>query len=204
MNSHLLQGLAAVLHVLARPRHLLLPGHRHRRHDLLVLGEFLQQLLGVDVLLVGQHLPQHLHLCPQLPDDLGVLVLVDDGVVGDPLGPVRVPQGGESLLVVIVSGGDGGHHHSPGVAPEVVLQQPGERGVSVGDEGVFGLAVGQLGDDEAEGGEGLVDVGALLQSLPLGPGLVGSLRPGKVDQGDSGDLHSLHSAVSVTDRQAQQ
>ena len=57
MNSHFLQSLAAVLHVLTRPRHLLLPGHRHRRHDLLVLGEFLQQLLGVDVLLVGQHFP---------------------------------------------------------------------------------------------------------------------------------------------------
>ena len=178
MNSHLLQGLAAVLHVLTRPRHLLLPGHRHRRHDLLVLGEFLQQLLGVDVLLVGQHLPQHLHLCPQLPDDLGVLVLVDDGVVGDPLGAVRVPQGGESLLVVIVSGGDGGHHHSPGVAPEVVLQQPGQRGVSVGDEGVFRLAraaVSQLGDDQAERGERFVDVGSFLQSFTDGAGFDGPL-----------------------------
>ena len=55
----------------------------------------------------------------------------------------------------------------------------------------------QFADDQAECSEGLVDVGALLESVPLGPGLVGPLRPGEVHQGDPGHLGASHPRVRV-------
>ena len=68
-----------------------------------------------------QHLLEGLHLGPQLADDPRVRILVDDGVVEDPLGPVGVPERAEGLLVVVRGGRHGGHHHSFGVAAKIVL-----------------------------------------------------------------------------------
>lgn len=65
---------------------------------------------------------QCLHFLAQFPDDLGVGVFVDDGVVDDPLGSVRVPQGGQRLLVVVGRRGHRGHHDCATVASEVVLE----------------------------------------------------------------------------------
>ena len=65
------------------------------------------------------------------------------------------------------------------------LEEPGEDTVPVGHKLVLGLGVGllrQLGDDQAKGGQGLVDVGALLQPLTHGPGLHSSLATGQIHQ----------------------
>ena len=70
----------------------------------------------------GQLLAEHLHLVAQVPDDPGVGVLVDDGVVDDALGAVGVAQRGQRLLVVVGGGADGGHHHRLAVAAQVVLK----------------------------------------------------------------------------------
>jgi hypothetical protein len=69
-----------------------------------------------------EHLFECLHFRPELADDLGVGVLVDDGVVHDLLGAVGVPQGRQGLLEVVAGGGDGGDHHRPTVAAQVVLR----------------------------------------------------------------------------------
>ena len=71
------------------------------------------------------------------------------------------------------------------------LQQPGEHAVPVGHELVPGPGarlLGQLGDDEPQGGEGLVDVGPLLQPLAHSSSLDGPLAPGEVHQADPAHL----------------
>ena len=57
----------------------------------------------------------------------------------------------------------------------------------------------QFADDQTKCCEGLVDVRALLESVPLGPGLVGPLGPGEVHQGDPGHLGARHPGVCVTE-----
>ena len=61
------------------------------------------------------------------------------------------------------------------------LEVPGEHAV---------LGLGQLGDDQAEGGQGLVDVGALLQALAHDAGLDGPLAAGQVHQADLAHLET--------------
>ena len=71
------------------------------------------------------------------------------------------------------------------------LEEPGEDAVPVGHKLVLGLGVGllgQLGDDQAEGCQGLVDVGALLQPLTHGPGLDGSLAASQIHKADFAHL----------------
>ena len=60
------------------------------------------------------------------------------------------------------------------------LEEPGEPGVPVRD--VLGPAVHQGGDDVAQGGQGEVDLGGLLQSVPSRLSLALSLTAGKVNQ----------------------
>ena len=77
---------------------------------------------GLSYRSVLEHLLKGFHLSPQLPDDLGIGVLVDHGVVDDLLGPVGVPQRGQGLLEVVPSRGNRCHHHGPAVAAQVVLE----------------------------------------------------------------------------------
>ena len=65
-------------------------------------------------------------------------------MVDNTLGAVGIPESGECLLVVVGGGADGGHHHRLAVATEVVLEQPGQSGVSVGDVRAFPLLSGRL------------------------------------------------------------
>mmetsp|Transcript_42244 Transcript_42244/g.66166 ORF Transcript_42244/g.66166 Transcript_42244/m.66166 type:complete len:212 (-) Transcript_42244:41-676(-) len=51
-------------------------------------------------------------------------VLIDFGFIFDVLRPIRVPEGGDSLVIVVVSGPHVGHHDSLGVSSQGVLQQP--------------------------------------------------------------------------------
>ena len=60
------------------------------------------------------------------------------------------------------------------------LEEPGQSGVPVGD--VLGAAVHQGGDDVAEGGQGEVDLGGLLQSVPGRLSLALPLTASKVNQ----------------------
>lgn len=71
---------------------------------------------------LGELLPQLLHFLPELPDDSGVGVFVDDGVVDDALGSVGVTQGGQRLVVVVGGGADGGDHGGAAVSSQAVLQ----------------------------------------------------------------------------------
>mmetsp|Transcript_17033 Transcript_17033/g.64473 ORF Transcript_17033/g.64473 Transcript_17033/m.64473 type:complete len:496 (-) Transcript_17033:7-1494(-) len=105
----------------------------------------------------------------------GILgVLVDLGLVLDPLGAVRVPQRGQRLVVVVPGRPAVGDHHRLGVAAQAVLQQPRELGVAVRDVGRLGVDQGR--DDVAQRREGEVDLRGFLETnargarlgLPLG------------------------------------
>ena len=69
-----------------------------------------------------EHFLESIDFGSQLPDDPGVGILVDDGVVLDALGPVGVAQGGQGLLVVVGGRGHRGDHHSLAVASKIVLK----------------------------------------------------------------------------------
>ena len=45
----------------------------------------------------------------------------------------HLPESGECLFVVVRSWTDGGYHDSLAVPPKVVLEQPSECGVTIGD-----------------------------------------------------------------------
>lgn len=47
------------------------------------------------------------------------------------VGVTDVPEGAEGLLVMQVCWADGGKHGCLGVAPQTLLQEPGEGGVTV-------------------------------------------------------------------------
>ncbi len=107
---------------------------------------------------------------PQLGDDVLVLRHVVGHVqhvlahlVRYVLGPVGVDEGVPGLVPVAVGRADVGHHDGVAVAGERVLEEARQLGVAVVD--VPGLALGQGVDAVAQGKQGAVDVGALLQSL---------------------------------------
>mmetsp|Transcript_17034 Transcript_17034/g.64481 ORF Transcript_17034/g.64481 Transcript_17034/m.64481 type:complete len:407 (-) Transcript_17034:213-1433(-) len=118
----------------------------------------------------------------------GILgVLVDLGLVLDPLGAVRVPQRGQRLVVVHVGGADGGNHDGARVAAERVLQKQRQRRVAVGNLlGPLGgvAVVGQRRNNVAQRRERHVDGRALLEARAGGARGVGTLRPRKIDQVD--------------------
>lgn len=58
----------------------------------------------------------------QLPDDPGVRVFVDDGVIDDPFRPIGVSQRAERFLVVVGCRRDGRDHHGFAVTSQVVLK----------------------------------------------------------------------------------
>ncbi|RUS88914.1 hypothetical protein EGW08_003353, partial [Elysia chlorotica] len=192
---------------------LLLPGLGHFLHEFLRLGEALRQVRLAERLTCLCCLElslEHLHLLAQLADDAGVGVLVDHGVVDDPLGAVSVAQSGKRLLVVVCRGADGGHHDRLAVASQrAYLQEPGEHRVPVGHKLVLVLAAARLvsqgRDDQAEGGQRsdaghkqfwlyrlLVDVASLLEAVAHGPSLLGALTASQVHQGQLADLLAGH------------
>lgn len=105
---HRLRETAAVLHR---------PPHKPPRRPAARAGSR-HSNLGLRQLLL-----QFLHFLPELSDDPGVGVFVDDGVVDDALGPVGVTQGGQRLVVVVRRGADGGDHGGAAVPPEAVLRR---------------------------------------------------------------------------------
>jgi hypothetical protein len=78
------------------------------------------------------------------------------------------PQRAERLVVVPVRRPHVCDHDGLGVAPQAVLQQARQLGVAVGH--VAALAVDEGRDHVAEGGEGEVDLDALLQAVAWGGG----------------------------------
>ena len=58
-------------------------------------------LLVIDVVVIS---PQHFDLLPQLSDDPGVGIFVDDGVIDDAFGSVRVSQRRQRLFVIVGGG----------------------------------------------------------------------------------------------------
>mmetsp|Transcript_104076 Transcript_104076/g.333671 ORF Transcript_104076/g.333671 Transcript_104076/m.333671 type:complete len:345 (+) Transcript_104076:2513-3547(+) len=91
-------------------------------------------------------------------------VVVDDRCVLDVPGTVRVLQGGQSLLEVTVCTARAREHESPGVAPQTVLQQPRELGLSIRHVAAPLGGVSQRRDDVAQGKKARVDGNALLES----------------------------------------
>ena len=95
----------------------------HLQHsDTRSQGAGSQGVLGSPYLSLWELLPQFLHLFPQFPDDLRVGILIHDGMVNDPFGPICVSQRGEGLFVVVCCWANGGDHGGLAVAPQIVLQ----------------------------------------------------------------------------------
>ena len=74
--------------------------------------------------LVGELTPKHLELFLELAHELRVGILVDDGLVLDLLGLVRITKRRQRLFVLHVSRRDGGNHGGLGVSSQTVFEQP--------------------------------------------------------------------------------
>ena len=106
--------------------------------------------------------------------------LVRTRLVLDFLGAVGELERGKGLGRVEGRRGARAEQRRHGVAPEGILQEPGQLGIAVGD--VQRLPVRELVDDVAEEGQREVDVLGLLEALPCGTGLVDPLRACEVDE----------------------
>mmetsp|Transcript_11118 Transcript_11118/g.15312 ORF Transcript_11118/g.15312 Transcript_11118/m.15312 type:complete len:273 (-) Transcript_11118:522-1340(-) len=171
---------------------------RARRRDGLQLQ---QRLLQLADLLPGHRQGLHQLLVVSGPVDVG------GGVAAYLAGPLPELEGGDGLRHMLLGCGHCEHHQGLGIAPQRVLQQPGELGVPVGHVSCPGRGVlgAQGSDDVAQRTQGLVDVAGFGEPHPAGRRLAHRLAACQIHQMElAGEtllaLHhaQTHQATQVT------
>ena len=112
--------------------------------------------------------------------DHGVLgVLVDPRLILNVLGPARISQRTHRLICVVVRVTTIGNHASLGVSSQRILQDTGQLRISVRDVGALGI--GQATDHMAQGRQGQVNLGRLLEPVTGCASLALSLTTRQID-----------------------
>lgn len=171
----------------------LLLGVIHGFYD--IVGAAEAQLLDVDLASsfggLHEQLLQLLVLRFELPDQLVGGRLVDDGLVLDLLGSVRVSEGSQRFFKVHVGGRNGANHDGLGITTQGILQNSRQVGVTIGNDGFLLFAHGLVGEDtdaSSQDRQTLVNSAPLLESLSFGTRLSSFFRTGEIDQIDDTEL----------------